>query len=203
MAWWRRLFGVAALGAMLWLIFFSDGKGLVMAWLEQSRYPLVWVLVVTSTIYALALAVPFLPAVELGWMIMAALGKAAIISIWLATPVGLLVAFALGYWMREWPWLTRLSGRLEGSLTAAEASGTGLGARALRFANRNLARHPYWVLVVLVNMPGNWLIGGGGGIGMMAGASGLYHPLRYFLVLIPATGVVSVLMLLGLYQKEV
>ncbi len=202
MAWWRRLFGVAALVAMLWLVLFSDGKGLIMNWLEQSRYPLFWVLLVTSTLYALALAVPYLPAVELGWMVMAAFGKAAILSIWLATPVGLLIAFALGYWMREWPWVDRLSSRFRGSLQEAETRGNGLGAKALRFADRNLVNHPYWVLAVLVNTPGNWLIGGGGGIGILAGASGLYHPLRYFLVLVPATGVVAMLMLLGLYQKE-
>lgn len=202
MAWWRRLFGVAALVAMLWLVLFSDGKGLVMDWLEQSQYPLFWVLLVTSTLYALALAVPYLPAVELGWMVMAAFGKAAILSIWLATPVGLLIAFTLGYWMREWPWVARLSRRFKGGLQEAETRGTGLGAKALRFADQNLVKHPYWVLVVLVNTPGNWLIGGGGGIGILAGASGLYHPLRYFLVLVPATGVVAMLMLLGLYQKE-
>lgn len=200
MALWRRLFGVAALAAMIWLVAFSDGKGLVMAWLEERDYPLLWVLLVTSTLYALALAVPFLPAVELGWMVMAALGTPAIFAIWLATPIGLLVAFTLGFWMREWPWVERLQSRFRRRLADAEATGTGPGARALRFADRHIVSHPYWVLVVLVNLPGNWLIGGGGGIGILAGASGLYHPLRYFLVLIPATGVVATLMLLGIYS---
>ena len=182
---------------MVWLVVFSDGKGLVMAWLQAREYPLFWILVVTSSVYALALAVPFLPAVELGWMIMAAFGKPAILSIWFATPIGLLVAFALGYWMREWPWVGRLRERFQNRVE--QATGTGFGDRALRFADRRIASHPYWVLVVLINLPGNWLIGGGGGIGILAGASGMYHPLRYFLVLVPATGVVAVLMLAGIY----
>jgi len=200
MALWRRFFGALALAAMVWLVVFSDGKGLVMDWLQARDYPLLWILIVTSSLYALALAVPFLPAVELGWMIMAAFGKPAIFSIWFATPIGLLVAFALGYWMREWPWVGRLRGRFQSRVE--QATGTGFGDRALRFADRRIASHPYWVLVVLINMPGNWLIGGGGGIGILAGASGMYHPLRYFLVLIPATGVVAALMLAGIHTGQ-
>lgn len=192
----RRLFGLGALAAMVWLVVFSDGKGLVMTWLEAREYPVVWVVVITSAVYAVALAVPFLPAVELGWMVMAAFGVLGIVSIWLATPVGLLIAFALGYWMRDWPLLIRL--REQFQRRVAEAGDRGLRNRALRYAGTRLAAHPYLTLAILVNLPGNWMIGGGGGIGMMAGASGLYQPLKYFLVLIPATGVVATLMLMGI-----
>lgn len=199
MAVWRRVFGAVALVAMIWLVGFSDGKGLVMDWLEARETPILWILVITATVYALTLAVPFLPAVELGWMVMIAFGTPAILTIWLATPVGLLIAFSVGYWMREWPWVRRLQAGFRDRVREAHATGSGLSASALRFVDTSMANHPYWVLAVLVNIPGNWLIGGGGGIGIVAGSSGLYHPLRYFLVLIPATGVVATLMLLGIY----
>ena len=37
-----------------------------------------------------------------------------------------------------------------------------------------LVRHRYVALAVLFNMPGNFLLGGGGGIAMVAGVSRLY-----------------------------
>lgn len=195
----RRILALIALAAMLWLVFFADGKGLVMAWLEARGLSPVWVVLVTAALYALALAVPFLPAVELGWMVMAALGTPGILAIWMATPLGLLIAFVVGQNLRDWPVLQRLRARLDNAFQTA--TDNSLRSRLLRFADRYLAAHPYWVLAVLVNLPGNWVIGGGGGIGLLAGASGLYHPVRFFLVLIPATGVVSVAMLLSIYSR--
>lgn len=196
---WRRLFGLLALLAMLWLVFFADGKGLVMDWLNSRGVAPIWVVTITATLYALALAVPFLPAVELGWMVMAALGVPGILAIWLATPLGLLLAFVLGQNLSDWPLLQSLKARLESAFKGA--TDNSLRSRLLRFCERYLASHPYWVLAVLVNLPGNWMIGGGGGIGLLAGASGLYHPLRFVLVLIPATGIVASAMLLGIYSR--
>lgn len=184
---------------MLWLVFFADGEGLIMDWLEARGLSPAWVILVTAAVYALALAVPFLPAVEMGWMVMAGLGTPGIIAIWMATPLGLLIAFVLGQNLRDWSRLQALQNRLEAAFQSA--TDNSLQSRLLRFADRYLASHPYWVLAVLVNLPGNWIIGGGGGIGLLAGASGLYHPLRFFLLLIPATGVVAVAMLLGIYSQ--
>lgn len=186
-----------AMAAMIWVLVFSDGKGLVMGWLNERQYPIFWIVMVTSAIYALALAVPFLPAVELGWMVMAAFGPLGIISIWLATPLGLLIAFSLGYWMRDWPVLTRLRQRFQQQVGEAEEQKATLRTRLLLYAGHHMAAHPSITLAILINLPGNWIIGGGGGIGMVAGASGLYRPLPYFLILIPATSVVAILMLLG------
>jgi len=170
-----------------------------MGWLEARGLSPAWIIVVTAAVYALALAVPFLPAVELGWMVMAALGTPGILAIWGATPLGLLIAFLLGQNLRDWPLLQHLQQRMDEVFQSA--TDNSLRSRLLRFAERYIAAHPYWVLVILVNLPGNWMIGGGGGIGLLAGASGLYHPLRFFLILIPATGVVSVAMLLGIYSR--
>ncbi|PTY38515.1 hypothetical protein BGP77_12475 [Saccharospirillum sp. MSK14-1] len=186
---------------MVWLLFFADGKGLVMDWLEARGLSTTWVIVLTAAIYALALAIPFVPAVEMGWMVMAALGTPGIVAIWMATPVGLLVAFVLGQNLRDWPVIQRLQQRLDEAFQSADDDR--IRSRLLRFSERYLVAHPYWVLVVLVNLPGNWMIGGGGGIGLLAGASGLYHPVRFFLILFPATGVVSVAMLLGIYGRTV
>jgi len=42
-------------------------------------------------------------------------------------------------------------------------------------------RHRYLALAVLFNLPGNMLIGGGGGIALIAGMSGLYRSTNYFI----------------------
>ena len=49
----------------------------------------------------------------------------------------------------------------------------GQSARALRLA----IRYRYVALAVAVNTPGNSIIGGGGGIMLMAGLSGIFSPL--------------------------
>jgi hypothetical protein len=197
----RRLLAWTAIAAMIWLVLFTDGKGLVMQWLYEQDQPHVWIVLATALIYALALSVPFLPAVELGWLIMAAFGPVGILAIWAATPLGLLLAFSVGYWMREWPLVQRLQQRFEARVEAATSNR--IGDRMLRLASDKLASHPYAALAVLINLPGNWMIGGGGGIGILAGASGLYHPLKFFLVLIPATGLIAILMLVGVYSKPI
>jgi hypothetical protein len=197
----RRILACTALAAMIWLVFFTDGRGLVMQWLQDQNQPHIWIIFITALIYAIALSVPFLPAVELGWLVMAAFGPIGILSIWMATPFGLLFAFCIGYWLREWPFIQRLQHRFRTKV--AEATGSSPGDRMLRLASEKLTSHPYIALGILVNVPGNWVIGGGGGIGLMAGASGLYHPLKFVLVLIPATGVVALLMLIGVHAPTV
>jgi hypothetical protein len=44
-----------------------------------------------------------------------------------------------------------------------------------------LVRHRFIALAIVLNIPGNIIIGGGGGIAMIAGMSGLYSLPRYLL----------------------
>jgi hypothetical protein len=46
-----------------------------------------------------------------------------------------------------------------------------------------LLKHRYLLVAFILNLPGNALVGGGGGIGVIAGMSGLYPFLRYFLLI--------------------
>jgi hypothetical protein len=76
----RRILACTALAAMIWLVFFTDGRGLVMQWLQDQNQPHIWIIFITALIYAIALSVPFLPAVELGWLVMAAFGSLQLLS---------------------------------------------------------------------------------------------------------------------------
>jgi len=55
-----------------------------------------------------------------------------------------------------------------------------LPGRASTQSKPALLKHRYLPLALLLNLPGNVLLGGGGGLGMMAGMSRLYSFPRYF-----------------------
>jgi len=49
-----------------------------------------------------------------------------------------------------------------------------------------MLKHRYWVVAIALNMPGNALIGGGGGIGMISGMSRILNYPSYFLTVLIA-----------------
>ncbi len=131
-------------------------------------------------VYVLLLALPFVPGVEIGLALLALLGARIAPAIYLATVLALLLAFGLGRLIRP-GWLSGTCRRLGLTRAAAlidETAALDLGARRARLhrilpaALRPwLLRYPALVLLVLFNLPGNSLIGGGGGIAMTLGAS--------------------------------
>lgn len=111
--------------------------------------------------YALLLALPFVPGVELGLTVLVMRGAEAAPLVWAATLLGLCIGYALGHWLPP--------GWLAGAL------------RPL------LRRGRYVMLAVLLNLPGNALIGGGGGIAMAAGLSRIFAPLPTLAIFAMAT----------------
>jgi len=65
-----------------------------------------------------------------------------------------------------------------------------------------LLRHRYLVLAVLFNVPGNAIIGGGGGIGLIAGMSRLFPFPKYVLLVCLAITPVPLLFLLRAVQCD-
>ena len=60
-------------------------------------------------------------------------------------------------------------------------------------------RYRYLAIALAINMPGNSIIGGGGGIMMIAGLSGIFTPLATFLTVVIAVSPVPLAVLfLGL-----
>ncbi|WP_323766377.1 hypothetical protein [Marinovum sp.] len=141
-------------------------------------------------LYALALALPFVPGIEIGLMLMAIGGPEMGYLVYLCTLVGLWLAFIAGRLVPPTV-LARLAG--EFGLRRAQALFLRLGALpqeavfpALVAAAPNraaavLLRQRYLALALLFNMPGNIVLGGGGGIAMMAGLSRVFSPLLFAL----------------------
>jgi hypothetical protein len=132
------------------------------------------------------LALPFVPGAEIGLAMLAAFGPAIAPLIYVCTVVSMTLAYTAGRFLpidvlRRALSALRMHRAAELVGRAAPLSGEdrvamlldGQSARALRLA----IRYRYVALALAVNTPGNSVIGGGGGIMLMAGLSGIFSPL--------------------------
>lgn len=143
-----------------------------------------------ALLYAALLAVPFVPGMEIGLALLAVHGAAAAPLVWGATVGGLMAAYGAGRLVPPRALAAGL-GRLR--LRRAEALALALApmtreARLAYLASAApvrlvpwLLRHRHLALLLLFNMPGNTVLGGGGGIALAAGLSGLFGPLGFLL----------------------
>jgi hypothetical protein len=151
------------------------------------------------------LALPFVPGAEIGIAMLTAFGAAIAPLVYAATVIAMLLSYTLG---RLLPitalarLLTFLRMRRAADLVtrAAPLSQDARLAMLLEGSPpRTVAlalRHRYVALALSVNIPGNVVIGGGGGIMMMAGLSGLFSPLPTALTIIIAVSPVPIAVML-------
>ncbi|MCG6902965.1 MAG: hypothetical protein LJE68_09815 [Rhodobacter sp.] len=134
--------------------------------------------------YALLIAIPFVPGIEIGFALVMLRGAEIALPIYIATASGLVLAYLAGRFM-PYGWLYRIFQDLRLRRAAALlARLEPLSAEARldllrqqwpgRFGDRAL-NYRYLLLAGLINLPGSGLIGGGGGICMLAGLSRLYR----------------------------
>ena len=167
-------------------------------------------LMVSSIIFGLLVAIPFVPGVELGITLIAMFGPPVVFLVYLSTLIGLSISFIIGRLISLRSLVTlfenlklkrssqllnkveplKMEDRLEFLISQAPS-------RLVPF----LIRHRYIALAILVNLPGNILIGGGGGISLIAGASRLFS-LPGFLITI-ALAVSPVPLAILIFGKEI
>ncbi|WP_216665313.1 hypothetical protein [Pseudoruegeria sp. HB172150] len=142
-------------------------------------------LVVILLAYALLIAVPFVPGVEIGLTMIAMGGSTMAPFVYLATVLGLSVSYGVGRWL---PYrnlcrmlndlgLKRWSGLVETirPLSPDERLAA-LRTRLPHWLGPVAVRGRYLLLALLINLPGSTVIGGGGGICFMAGLTRLFLP---------------------------
>jgi len=118
-------------------------------------------------IYVVLIAVPFVPGAEIGLALMVVFGAVMAWPVYIATVLALSIAFAVG----------RLASqhRHPQSYRGAGPTSDALARFAQRLRARRwlqpLLRFRWLAVVVLINMPGNTVIGGGGGVAMAIGYS--------------------------------
>lgn len=134
--------------------------------------------------YACLLAIPFVPGIEIGLMLLMLRGAEVAGFVYLATLAGLTLAFLVGRhvpmaWLRSLLLDLRLSRAAEFVARIATLSPDQrmelLRARLPWPLMRRAFALRYPALAVLVNLPGNGLLGGGGGLLMLAGMTGVFR----------------------------
>ncbi len=185
--------------------------GVIVSWLDLSLLPhtedlLNRAIIAGTAAYIVLMAIPFVPGAEIGLTLLAVLGGAIAPLVYLATATSLMLAYFIG----------RL---LPASLLHRGLSSLGL-TRAAEFVEeaarmspedfqfrltsvsaprilKPLIRFRYVALALAINMPGNVLLGGGGGIAMMAGLSRFFEPLPFLLTILIAVLPVPLLFYVG------
>ncbi len=151
--------------------------------------------------YVVLLAIPFVPGTEIGISLLVAHGPVAAPFVYLGTLSGLSLAFAAGTLLSGplSPRFLSLIGLARARAYVDEIRGMSHRQRVERlhsalpaWAGRWVLKHRALVLAVLLNLPGNSVIGGGGGIALLAGLSRTFAPLQFFLTIALATAPVPI-----------
>ena len=135
-------------------------------------------------VFILAAAIPFVPGAEIGFALLLLFGGQAAPIVY----AGMVSALLLSYCVARFVPLRTVSllfrwlglGKLAGSVD--QLAETPLERRAAlvsdnlsgRFS-KSIVKNRYVLLMVLLNLPGNTAVGGGGGLAFAAGLSGLYR----------------------------
>ncbi len=161
-------------------------------------------------LYIGLMATPFLPGIEIGLALMIMLGPKGVLVAYICTLVALTISFGLGRLfpthllvsLLRWLHLTRAAALLESfDATPPEKRLEYLAEKAPTQTIPALLKRRYLILALLLNLPGNALIGGGGGIAMMAGMSRLYSfPTYFFLISVAILPGPTLVMLSNYFQ---
>ncbi len=150
-------------------------------------------------LYVLTAAIPFVPGAELGFALLLLFGKQAAIIVFGGMVGALMLSYCVARFVSparfarllDWLHLRRAAAfvatlasvppRERADYVMAHFTEDSLlwGTRRARLGATFL-RNRYVLLVLLLNLPGNSVLGGGGGLAFLAGISGLYGFWRYF-----------------------
>jgi hypothetical protein len=205
----RRFFKISLIVGFLVLL--NYGGSLVVEQINFQLWPehehlMLTVLWIAIVVYVLWMALPFVPGIELGLALMVMLGTRGIVLVYLCTLLSLSLSFTIGR-------LIPLNGfaRFLGWLHLHKAQDLVLqleplnSEEKLNFLLRTapskvipfLLKHRYLTIAIALNLPGNALIGGGGGIGLITGMSRLYPFPKYILLVSLAITPLPILLLAG------
>lgn len=118
-------------------------------------------------IYMAGLAVPFVPGAEIGIALMFGFGPVMALPVYIATIVALSIAFAVGRRVSQYG----LAQPYDGEAWTSDALAVLSAIPRTRGWLQPLVRFRCLAIIVLIDTPGNTVIGGGGGIAMAVGYS--------------------------------
>ncbi len=210
-----RLFFIAAFLIVLavWLDYWLRGEmGIAQKFNEfvQGRWG-IGVLIGGGIFYVLLLSLPFVPGVELGVLLMCVFGKEGIVFVYFATVAGLCLAFLIGRLLPQ-RWVESCLKKLGFSQSCPNSASEVDGMLENLSLSRNfsgnrfgsfLSKYRYLAIAVLFNAPGNYLIGGGGGVSLACGLSRSVSWKWFLLTVVLAVLPVPLLAFFGVIQLEI
>ncbi|MEL7106820.1 MAG: hypothetical protein AAGM21_12935 [Pseudomonadota bacterium] len=152
-------------------------------------------IMIGAVAYVVLLAIPFVPGAEIGIALLAAFGAAIAPLVYVCTVAAMMLAFTIGRFLpiaalERVLWVLGLRRAASLVARAAPLSKNERVATLLEGQSRRVVRlalrYRYLAIAVAVNTPGNSIIGGGGGIMIIAGLSGIFTPISTFLTVILA-----------------
>ncbi len=166
-------------------------------------------LLIGGIAYMFLLSIPFFPGVELGWLMILFFGKTGVILIYLFTLCGLTLSFIIGRcfeksWLTSWLDVKSLRSLFNERSTLVTKRWNILipqQSSNLHFQDYFL-RYRYIILAILINTPGNAIIGGGGGIAFICGMNRSFSWQGFILTITLATAPLPILLYLGFIQIE-
>ena len=212
-SYFRILVVLAILAAIaIWLDYWIRGElGIAEKFLVYARGE--WgrgVLIGGGIIYILLLSLPFVPGVELGILLMCVFGKEGVLFVYGATVAGLSLAFFFGRLIPR-RWVDAILEKLSNSNDCSDHSDE-LGKMADCISSGRthiptwlksfLFKYHYFAIAILVNLPGNYILGGGGGVSIVCGASRRVSWRGFLLTIVLAVSPVPILVYLGIIQLE-
>jgi len=152
-------------------------------------------IMLATAAYVTLTALPFVPGAELGMAMLSMFGASVAPLIYGATVVSLCLSYAVGLIIPPRVCCSML--RKVGAKRAAEVLGETMAlprAERLEYITRDLkspilltlTRYRYVGLALMINLPGNVVFGGGGGLAMAAGLCGVFAPLPFLLAVMVA-----------------
>lgn len=184
----RLILRLAVIGLLVWagLALFGWLQGHIADLEDAARARAMTTLVIVATLaYAAIIAIPFVPAIEIAIALMVMEGPVIAPFVWSATVLGLLIAYVIGRrvslnWLhglfRDLHMIRACDMVYRIQTEPPENRLANLAERLPRWIAPLATRYRYGLLALLLNVPGNVALGGGGGIMMAAGISRLFSP---------------------------
>ncbi len=168
--------------------------------------PMVFGMIMTAAgLFVLTSATPFVPGAEIGFGLLLVFGASLAPLVYACMVLALIIAYCAGRFVPAYA-LAKIFANvgftrahdlvLKTAQLDADARLDLLTTNAPHHLVPVLLRFRYPALVVLLNLPGNSILGGAGGIAFSAGMSGIYHLPAYLLSVMIAAAPVPLIFLL-------
>lgn len=151
--------------------------------------------VMTAILFVIVSAVPFVPGAEIGLGLLMVMGVQVLFLVYFCMVLALNLSYLFGRFVPARATIATFNffGLKKASDLATQMAPLSkedrlifLTEKAPRYIIPFLLKHRYLALVVILNIPGNTLVGGGGGIAFVAGLSGIYSFPAYIITILIA-----------------